>query len=342
MVKSIIYTVLLSILHHATIAKNLPGYRKHRWEQAGNTEQQVSGKEVTITEFGGDAYGKISNNSALLAAMASLGAEGGTVRFVGGDYLFKETIELPSNVVLQGNGNTTTLRFALGKNEDAILLKGSSAITEITLTESSSIGETTLVMSSTSGLKPGALLRIGYKNSQLATSEWARNSIAQIVKVTSVDGNRVHVESPMRLALDINQELLVSAITPVRNSGVACMEIVREDATTEQTSNIKLMMTENCFVKNVISQYANFAHVEIFESTKAEVSGSYFRYAHAYGGGGQGYGVMIHLSSGECLVENNIFEHPPTFNHSASRGQWQRDSLQLFCRPLLGRHRTTI
>lgn len=307
--KSILYTTLLALLYHTTIAKNLPNYRKHDWSNVGQRDEPIQDKKVFITAFGGDARGVVSNNEAFNLAIERLGTEGGTIQFAGGDYLFTETIALPSNVVLKGDANLTKLTFKLGEKQDAIQIRGTSEATDFELSKSALIGTQLLELNHTDGISAGTLLRIGYQNSPLATSDWAANSIAQIVKVTEVDGNKIILESPLRLALNKEEDLAITKIIPVRNAGISCMEIVREDATVKQTSNIKFVNAENCFVKNVVSQYANFAHVDIRESSKISVSGSFFRYAHSYGSGGQGYGVMVHFSSGECLIENNIFEH---------------------------------
>jgi hypothetical protein len=32
-------------------------------------------------------------------------------------------------------------------------------------------------------------------------------------------------------------------------------------------------------------------------------------HAHEYGDGGRGYGVVMHFGTGDCLIENNVFEH---------------------------------
>ena len=62
-------------------------------------------------------------------------------------------------------------------------------------------------------------------------------------------------------------------------------------------------------MKGIESDSANFAHISIMNSSNIEVTGSYFHGAFSYGGGGEGYGVVCHLSTGDCLIENNIFKH---------------------------------
>lgn len=87
------------------------------------------------------------------------------------------------------------------------------------------------------------------------------------------------------------------------------LAIIRKDESTVKTSNILFQYAANCRVKCIESDFCDFAHVEVAQSTNVEIRGSYFHHAFDYGGGGKGYGVVLHYASGQCLVENNIFEH---------------------------------
>jgi hypothetical protein len=57
----------------------------------------------------------------------------------------------------------------------------------------------------------------------------------------------------------------------------------------------------------VESNKCNYAHVEVFYSTNLQIEDNYFYDAHNFGGNGRGYGVMLHYSTGETLVQNNVF-----------------------------------
>jgi hypothetical protein len=50
-------------------------------------------------------------------------------------------------------------------------------------------------------------------------------------------------------------------------------------------------------------------HVALVSSTQCAVTGCYFHHAHEYDGGGSGYGVRLESKTGECRIENNIFQH---------------------------------
>jgi hypothetical protein len=53
----------------------------------------------------------------------------------------------------------------------------------------------------------------------------------------------------------------------------------------------------------------NFSHIDLEYSSNIEICKSYFHDAHNYGSGGKAYGVMLHFTTNECLVEDNIFKH---------------------------------
>ena len=87
------------------------------------------------------------------------------------------------------------------------------------------------------------------------------------------------------------------------------MKIIREDVSSSQTSNIKFSRAGNCWVSGIESDKCNFAHIDAEYSSNLSISKSYFHDAHSYGSGGKAYGVMLHFTTNECFVEDNIFEH---------------------------------
>lgn len=64
---------------------------------------------------------------------------------------------------------------------------------------------------------------------------------------------------------------------------------------------------ENCYARNISSEYCNMAHVEIDYSYRIEITGSFFRFAHDFTKGGKANGVLVRNTSSNCLIENNIF-----------------------------------
>lgn len=94
-----------------------------------------------------------------------------------------------------------------------------------------------------------------------------------------------------------------------KSVGLECLKINRLDASVGQTTNIAFDFAVDCWVTGVESNNCNFGHLVFTKSTNCYVYGNYFHDAFAYGGGGQAYGVVLQYTSGECLIENNIFKH---------------------------------
>ena len=95
------------------------------------------------------------------------------------------------------------------------------------------------------------------------------------------------------------------------------------DLVANQTSNIYFNYAAFCWVKGVDSDSTNFAHISILNSTNIEITGNYFHGAFAYGSGGSAYGVVCHMSTGDCLIENNIFRTSTACHVIAGRNQRQ-------------------
>ncbi|MBI1183460.1 T9SS type A sorting domain-containing protein [bacterium] len=280
------------------------------WTQAGNeATSHQSGKTLEIRHFTSENHGKKPVDNALKAAIEKLGAEGGTIILGPGVYLFNESIVVPSNVVLQGDGNQTVLAFNLSEERDAIVFQGQLLPQVYPLAQDALAGDNVLYLNNTNGLAKGDILKLCLPQSKLTTSDWAKGTIAQFVEIQNIESNTVILKEALRLQLSKGGKTRINKVQPVENAGVSCLQILRNDTTASQTSNIKFNYAHNCFVQNTTSEYCNFAHVEITNSHNITVSGSFFRFANAYGGGGQGYGVLLQYGSSNCLVENNIFEY---------------------------------
>jgi hypothetical protein len=65
----------------------------------------------------------------------------------------------------------------------------------------------------------------------------------------------------------------------------------------------------DCSVYGIESYLCNYAHIDIFSSTRVTVGNSFFKDGHSYGSGGKAYGVMLEFSSGDCYIFQNNFEH---------------------------------
>jgi len=293
-------------------SQTIPASRTVNWSAAGlYAPLNPSPAIVDITTAGGTGDGQTPNDAALQQAIAQLGASGGVVFFPQGSYLFLSSVNLPDSVVLRGQGSDqSVLRFDLGgAASDLVTISGGVQVAEWALAQDAFKGDTIITTAANSNVLPGDVLRFFQDDSALLASSWAYKSVGQILRVKAVNGNQLTLESPLRKDYLLGDSPRFRKMLPKRNCGVECLKIERLDATSAQTTNISFTYAVNCRVSGVESSMCNFAHVSASYSSNMHIEGSYFHDAFAYGGGGQGYGMVLQYTSGECLVENNIFRH---------------------------------
>jgi hypothetical protein len=291
-------------------AQTFEGHRVTTWEKAGLSSPLVAPEnEVDITDFGADHTGISSCDLAYQNAIASLNADAGTIYFPAGEYYFTSTLSIPNDVFLKGESAATTLRFDLGGSGDLIQIVGSMSSTQIPITSNATKGDHELELESTAGLEVGDVIRLFQFDEDVMFSSWAYGTLGQLVEIESIDGNEIALSDNLNHHYPLSRSPFIKRLNPRRNAGVECLTIIREDATTGQTSNINISNAVNCVVRNVESSGCNFAHLEVNASAHLQIEGNYFHHAHAYGGGGQGYGVAMQTASSFNLIQNNIFEH---------------------------------
>ena len=300
-----------SVFHQVLAQSILPANRRVDWSRAGYGNPTPVYNPLNILYFGADNNGSTSCNAALQAAISSLYGQPGTIFFPAGTYFFNQPVTLPSGVVLKGKGRTETkLIFNLtGANNDLISIAGSMQATSTLLTAAADKEATVISVNNTAGFAAGDYVRLSQNDASMITSSWALGTVGQLVKINSISGNTITLQSPLRKAYSLTEVPKLTKMQPATGSGVECLSIKRLDATSGQTANIRIENAAQCWVKNIESDSSNFAHINITTATNIEVTGNYFHGAFGYGGNGQGYGVVLQSTSGECLVENNAFRH---------------------------------
>jgi len=289
----------------------IPEWRIVDWSNAGlNYSVGDNLPEVNITDFGAIANDDISDDAAISDAINSFSGDYGKILIPAGDFIFTQTINLPTGITLYGQGyNTTVLKFNLSGTSDLIVMQGSISSEEITVTKANKGDDYIILSTDVHNIEIGEILKLSMDGTDYMFSDWALSCMAQIIRVKSVNVDTIFIESSLRHGFPIEKNPVIKKIIPVRDILIAGISIEREDATVTQTSNISMNYAYNCQIRAIESSNCNFAHISISNSTNITVAGCYLHHAFAYGGGGQGYGTEISASSGECLIENNIFEH---------------------------------
>ncbi len=299
------------LLHQLVFAQVIPADRRTDWSLAGYRDSiPVYTTIVDITAFGGVGDGVTSNNTALQNAIASLGGASGTIYFPTGNFRFNASFALRDSIILKGNSaDSTMLSFNLSGNSDMIRIAGSISSSYATLAMDAVKDSSFLMVSNPSLFNAGDYIKISQNDSSLLASNWAYGSVGQIVQVNSIAGNRINLNSPLRKDFMVTDSCKLRKMTPKHDIGIECLKIKRLDVSAGQTNNIDINYGVKCWIKGVEMDTCNFAHIAVSNSSNIEISGCYLHDAFAFGGGGQAYGVLVQYCSGECLVENNIFNH---------------------------------
>lgn len=304
-------TVFLASFFFSQISAQIPEWRLTNWNNVGNSyETPIDITIINILDFGAITNDGLTDNLALNDAINSFEGEYGKILMPAGTYNFSEPILIPSGITLYGDGsNATILKANLGGVSDFLVIQGSISSSSIVVTEAMKGNNFIILNSADHGITNGNILKLSMDGTGYMFSDWAMSCMAQILKVQSVNADTLFIESTLRHDFPISKSPIVQLINVTKDILIAGLKIEREDASVGQTSNISLNYAYNCQIRAIESYKCNFAHISISNSTNIGISGSYIHHAFAYGGGGQGYGTEISASSGECLVENNIFEH---------------------------------
>lgn len=308
------FAVLLAWMLTAftSYAQTIPASRITNWQKAGLSDTLPEyGNIINIMNHGAVADGVTSNNTAFNNAVLALNGQPGTIYIPAGNYLFTQDINITADsIIIRGDGVATRLLFNMGgSNENMFNIKGTISSTVFDVPNTIQRNDTTLTAISISGINAGDYILLTNNDSSIIFSPWALRSAGQILKVNGMNGNRLTVDNTIRRHYPAAANAIIKQIHPVRGVGIECLYMERKDATAQQTNNIDFTYAANCWVTGIESNMTNFCHVAVNYSTHILISGNYFHHAHAYGEGGQGYGATLEYTSGDCLVENNIFEH---------------------------------
>ncbi len=317
--KKIYLTLLCAAIYFSSYAQQLTATFgassvKLDWQRAGFPGDTVPSYSavVDITSFGADNTGAISTNTAFTNAVNSLNGANGVIYFPPGNYLFTNRLILRSGLILRGTGSgNTTLTFNLTGEGDLIRVTGTAGASTPITGAVQQYGNQVIVTDPNIA-SIGSFIKIYQNNeSSLINDSWADNSVGQISLLKSKSGNTFTFYTRHRRGISLSGAPVAQVINMVKGVGIECLKIKRMDAdlVANQTSNISFNYAAFCWVKGIESDSTNFAHINISNSTNIEVTGSYFHGSFSYGTGGVGYGVVCHMSTGDCLIENNIFKH---------------------------------
>lgn len=307
------FYLLLLLVGFPCYSQTLPASRSVDWKLAGLRDTTTNGfLEIEMHNLGIVGDGVTPNDSILDSVLTSVSETGTILTFPPGDFLFHETIDLPDNIVIKGDGaESTTFIFDLNGSGHSFAVQGqndNSATTSIV--DFANKDDEYLFIDDPTLFSSGDWIRILQNDSNLVTSSWAYKTVGQVVQINAIENNKLILESPLRMDYDLTRSPYIVRMNPAKNVGIECLKILRLDNTApSQTSNVYYSYAVNCWVNGIESENCTFSHVQARRSSNIHISKSYFHHGFEYGGGGRAYGVMLHITSNECMVENNVFEH---------------------------------
>lgn len=308
-----IFFIALCFISCIIEAQVLSDTRSVNWELAGLRDTSTNNFQyINMEDFGVVSDSLTPNDAMLATAISSISGDGAILVFPTGNFLFNNSISLTNNLVINGQGaENTQFIMDLSGSGNAFEFTGSVvSIDTTTIINQANKDSTFLILNNPSIFVANDWVRIVQYDADLVTSSWAEHTVGQIVQIAQVIGSKVLLKSPLRMDYALSRNPYIQKIVPVQNAGISCLKILRVDDTSpQQKSNIDFKYATNCWVSGIESENCTFGHIKANYSSNLYISKSYFHHGFDYGGGGRAYGVVLQTTSGECLIENNVFEH---------------------------------
>lgn len=290
--------------------QSLDPQRATDWYTAGMQAPRIEPDLIiNIFDQGGFNDGLSPNDLLVQELLANYASKPFVLYFPPGIYQFTQPLVLPAQCIIRGaSADSSILVFDLLEPDHLIKVLGQTTRDTAYLQTDGIMQEDFVRINTSSQYQIGDYLKLIDQDSALITSSWAQYSTGQLLQITQIRGDSLYFDHPLRRDFLTDRDAHLIKFEPKTQVGIEQLQIKRLDATDRQTSNIYFKYAANCWVSCVQSLYCNFAHVELNHSTQIEISGSHFQEAHAYGGGGKAYGVMLHFASGNSLVQDNSFQ----------------------------------
>ena len=314
--KKLLLTIILGFLILNLAGQVIPEERRVDWESAiQNISYFQPDVQINVMDFGAIGDGVTNDQPAVMNAIASLNGHPGYVFFPAGNYLIEGPIVLEDSCILKGAGSDlSTLIFDMGETStNCISISRSQTSDFVAITGGYNKGNNLITVSDINSFSIGDYVEIRQENGDwdIVPIAWADYSVGQVTRIIAIVGNKLLLESDLRIdySEDLNPE--IRTIVPISNAGIQCIKIKRIDQPMEGGgANIYTNMAANCIVRGVESDSSVGAHISINTSLNILVDGCYIHDAFIYDGVSMhGYGVAISHHSSECLITNNIFKH---------------------------------
>ena len=301
------------------IERRLPG-RLPRWDPGVRGRiPEIKGRLVLTPEYIG-RYASFTD--ALNAAILEVQAPGAVVIPTRSEpYDLTGPVQMRSHVVVRGEGPARTqVRARLagegsgvdGSGFHAVFRFQGDTIASLDVVQAVEPGSRALVVGPhVFGVRPevGQQLILTMENDPAHgwnRFDWEKRVRGQVLQVTAVDGNKVWVDTEVRLPYPMSSSPAVELCRPIEGAGLEDLYIIN-DAQTKANWDATFWRAANCWVRNCDIERVPDIAFHVWNSRWITVEGCYVHGALDYSGG-KGYGVNVCAHSSDCLVADNIFE----------------------------------
>lgn len=299
--------ILVWLLSNSLFSQsNFPFNRFSDWQHAGQTEFFDSAfVQIDMNTLNIDPTGQVDCSQILQNAIDQY--DHVIFKFPAGEFMFESPISLKAHQVLEGSGpESTHFIFNLGGSGNAFSVNGSIGQNIKNIIGPIQKDQQFLVCPQ-HDFNSGDWLYLQTDDASLITSSWALGTTGQILQIHEVVNDTLFLETQLRRSYI--GTTWVKSFLPVDQVGFRCFSVERQDDTAPtQTSSFHLFATTNAFIESVYAYKCTFAHAAISCCSKISIRKNYFTEGFSYGGGGRAYGVVLQQTTGDCLVEDNIFK----------------------------------
>lgn len=298
--------ILLVFVLNSKVQCQIPAHRLGNWNMISGVDTAFAPLYVQVSDF--NASNSKNIDSALNKAIQFVASQGGGTVLIGaGVFYLTRPVVLKSHVRVKGIGPSTEIHLKFGQNTwSGFELKGNRLNHKL---EFDSISSKTIFTKSNINDSNLKLVKFNYNDTDLMNNSWAYGTVGQLLKVKQIIGNRIELDDSIHLSEAGKKQINFSALNPIIHASVECLSIIRDDSAHGQASNILIENAYMCRINAVESYKTNFAHISINNSSLCQIDRNYLHHSFGYGGGGQGYGIVLQQGSYKNLITDNICKH---------------------------------
>jgi hypothetical protein len=203
------------------------GFEPAGTNSVARSAQDKIRETVSVKDFGAVGDGVADDTAAVQAAIDAVSANGGGILFFpSGDYICNLQIEIKDNVFIKGSGpNATTLNFSqkgyYSNTEGMIIVKGTGATNEVSVTASVAEGAVAIPVSSIAGFAPNDYVKL-----RSTEVYWSEATVGEICHVQWADSGTVYLKHPTSYSYDSGAGTLTLVKANFYRGGISDLAIL--------------------------------------------------------------------------------------------------------------------